>query len=278
MAGNYPDAPDNRLEVDFDGTVGAIITSGGSITALTNGQMRNLNDESDATTVPTPGANGFTAYVFPVLRDLTAAFFSHSAGNATVAVSTDTTNGFDGAWSTVLTAAARTLATMPNYRSGIETFSSAGVKGIRVLSSTTGIPRTFHVYGHAAANFDRLELWHPSLDQPLYQTPASLDYADIMRGTSADLQFRLKNISTTLAANSITVSVEALTDSTAPTMISGMTLNYDGGSFGATVMLIDALPPNTITSGIFILRNTVSATQAAGLWSQRVVASAASWS
>ena len=277
MAGNYPDAPANRMEVDTDGTVGALITSGGTITVLTATQMQNLNDESDSTTIASPGTNGFTAYVFPELRDIAAVFFSHSTGNATISVSTNTTNGFDGTWTTVLAAAARTSATQPNYRTGIELATAGGIKGIRSLSSSTGTPRTFHVYGkNTSLNSDKLELWHPTLDQPLYQTPAFLDAGDTMRSTTADLTFRLKNLSASLTANTITVNAQALTDAASPTMVSGITFDYNGGGFAATAS-VGSLAPGAI-SAVFTLRHTVPSNAVLGIWTQRVVASAASWS
>lgn len=277
MAGNYPDAPSNRMEVDLDGTVGASITSAGAITTLTNAQLQSLNDESDASTVPTPGTNGFTAYIFPELRDIVAVFFSHTTGNATIAVSSNTTNGFDGTWTTVLTAGARTLATQPTYRTGIEAAAAAGIRGIRALSSSTGAPRTFHVYGYNSSLVaNKLELWHPTLDQPLYQTPAALDAGDIMRNTTTNLTFRLKNLSGTLTANTITVNASALTDATAPTMVSGISFDYNGGGFAPTASLA-SLAPNTI-SAVFTIRHTVPSNVALGIWTQRVVASASTWS
>lgn len=261
----------------MDGTVGALITSGGSITTLTATQLQSLNDENDSTTVPSPGTNGYTAYIFPELRDVVALFFSHSTGNATLQTSTNTTNGFDGTWTTVLAAAARTAATQPNYRTGIETAIASGIKSIRALSSSTGAPRTFHVYGNnASLSADKLELWHPTLDQPLYQTPALLDAGDLMRNSSTDLTFRVKNLSASLTANTVTVSAQALTDASSPTMVSGISFDFNGGGFGPTAS-VAALTPGTI-SALFTLRHTVPSNAVLGLWSQRVVASAASWS
>lgn len=277
MAGNYPDAPNNRFEVDMDGTVGALITSGGSITTLTTTQLQSLNDESDSSTVPSPGTNGFTAYIFPELRDISAVFFSHSTGNATVLTSTNTTNGYDGTWTTLLAAAARTSATQPNYRTGIETAVASSIKGIRVLSSSTGAPRTLHVYGNnSSLAADKLELWHPTLDQPLYQTPAHLDAGDLMRNSSVDLTFRIKNLSATLTANTVTVSAQALTDAASPTMVSGITFDFNGSGFAATAS-VSSLTPGTV-SALFTVRHTVPTNAVLGLWSQRVIASAASWS
>jgi hypothetical protein len=281
MAGNYPDAPANRMEYDRDGTIVATVTSAGVITALTNTQARALNDEDPANANSFGVSTGnWVAFVFPELRDVSYIFQQWAS---TIVVgqafySTNTTNGFDGTWTSFLAAQNWSATTQPNYRSNAVAATATSVRGIRILSTATNYSvYTIHIYGKvSAATPDKLELWHPTLDEPLYQTPAALDYGDKGRGTSTDLSFRIKNLSATLTANTITVSTEALTDAASPTMESGMTLNYNGGAFAATTSLA-SLAPNTISAGLFVLRNAIPSTVTPGLWSQRVIASASTW-
>lgn len=282
MAGNYPDAPANRMEYDLDGTVVASITSTGTITTLTATQTAALNDENPANSNSIALNNGsWVAFIFPELRDISHIYQQWSSTILTgqTFYSTDTTNGFDGTWTSFLAAADWSATTQPNYRSNQQAATATGVKAIRMRSTANGYSiYTIHLYGRvSAASPDKLELWHPTLNQPFYQTPAALDYGNITRGSVTDLTFRLKNLSTTLTANTITVSASALYDSSSPTVVSGLTLDYNGGGFSSSASLA-SLSPGTISSGLFTLRNTIASNQAPGLWTQRVVASAATWS
>lgn len=276
MTGFYPDALGPRMAFDRDGTLGFNITSTGSTTALTTTQLQQLNDEADGSTISI-SQNGFLVLIFPENRDVSAMFRRATAGNTvTVQSSTDTTNGFDGTWSTMIASGAiPTANTQPNYRtqSAISTNNTA-VKAVRIANAgTTTVMDSWHVCGKAsAASPNKLELWHPTLDQPLYTTPAFLDFGDLPRNSVVTKQFRLKNRSASMTATTITVSVEALTDSAGTTKVSEMTLSYNGGSYASTASLA-SLGPGGL-SQVFTLKNSPGAASVLGLWSQRIIASA----
>lgn len=282
MAGSYPDVPGARMEYDRDGTLGFSVNHLGTVfTALTSTQMQQLNDEDTVGGITVAGDPGrAVVLIFPELRDIVGAF--RAVANTVVDVSSNTTNGFDGTWTQVQTTAQGVNATgvvQPFYRTSIHAFSSAGVKAIRVRQTGTGTItlNAFHVYGHLAAASDRLELWHPTIDQPLRLPAAFTDYGDKQRAAGPyDLTFRVKNLSSTLTAGSITVSVEALTDASPTTHVSELSLKYDGGAFGPTATL-SSLAPNTISPALFTVRFNPGASSALGLGRQRLLAIASSW-
>lgn len=286
MVGFYPDAPGPRMAYDRDGTLGFNVNSTGtSIVALTGTQMQNMNDESGSTAGPTiqNAVGAALVLIFPELRDVTHHFRQFNASTtSSVESSVDTTNGFDGTWLTVnALAASPTADPQPAYRTAqvAAAGNNTSIKAIRFKNGQTGslIVSTIHLYGKvSAANPNKLELWHPTLDQALYVTPAYLDFGDFPRNSSVDKSFRIKNRSTTLTANTITVSREALTDAASPTHISEETLSYNGGAFGSTASL-SSLAPGAI-SQLFTLRNAPGSTSVLGIFNQRIVATAASWS
>lgn len=285
MVGFYADAPAGRMAYDRDGSLGFLISStGSSIVAISTTDMQRMNDETDGNTSPAiaNNVNSSLAIIFPELRDVTHHFRTLTASVTTIFESSvDTTNGFDGTWATINAAVAGpTASVQPNYRSSIVAAAgnNTGIKAVRLRATgaNSGSVYAFHLYGKvSAASPSKLELWHPTLDQALYVTPAYLDFGDFPRGTSVDKTFRVKNRSATLTASSITVSREALTDATSPTHISEETLSYNGGAFASTATL-SSLAPGAI-SQLFTLRNAPGASSNLGLWAQRIIASAASW-
>ena len=277
MAGFYPDAPAARIPFDRDGTTGVIFASDGSgITTLTTTQLQQLNNENnDGFNL---GSDAYVALIFPTLRDISHVFRSLEAGaSLDVTKSNDTTNGFDGTWVTISTTGTSS-ATVPNWRTTFTAVSATGIKAIRVrsTSSTTRVLRAFFLYGTISATSSRLELWHPTLDQPLSTTPAYFDYGDVARGSAAiEKDFRVKNLSSSLTANTITVGCEALTDGT-PTFVSQTSFRYNGGSYASTATL-SSLPATGI-SQVFTVRFTPSATAPLSIYAQRYYATASSWS
>jgi len=168
----------------------------------------------------------------------------------------------------------------PYYRTVITTPSAvaAGVKAVRFSIHQNGGDDvhigSVHLYGKTTTgqNPNRLALWHPTLNQPV--EAAYFDWGDAGQGTTADRPFRVKNLSATLSANSITCSTDALTD-TSPTVLSQHTLS-NGGSFASTASA-GTLAAGAI-SGVLTLRRTLSSSAVMGLWALRVNAVATSWS
>lgn len=288
MAGSYPDAPGMKFAYDADGSAGSYeITSGagsGTFRSLTAGEMTTLNSEA-GTAVSLPTANGDNttarvAIVFPQLRDITGInsgifFGGNSTGQSRVLeTSADTTNGRDGAWTTRTTP---TLST--NFRSGVQTYSLTGVKAVRwTMTMGQSFPSAnwaqCHIYGSipVATTPDRLTLWHPTLDQEL--GGAALDFGDVQRGSVSNKTFRVKNLSATLTANSIVVSVSALTEGS-PAVAGQYTFGI-AGSFAGT-QTIASLAPGVI-SAVVTARLTMVAGAALSLYRQRISAVAATWS
>lgn len=279
MAGNYPDVPDRLFPVDLDGTSGFGININ-QVTPFDATAMANLVKTSGGNNINlTSGATSFyMGYVFPQLRDIAGFCLIHSSGGwgswVRVETSANTTNGTDGAWTD-----RGAMGASGHFRT-ITTLAVAGVKGIRFRwdsQSTDNNGRWashLHVYGSIplATSPDRLTLWHPTLDQQL--PGAALDFGDVTRSSTADKTFRVKNLSATLTANSIGLSMTAPNDSTPP-YATQYTIS-SGGAFGATAT-IASLAAGEI-SAVCTLRLTTLAAAALTTWRQRLVAVATTWS
>lgn len=293
MAGTYPDPPGPRIAYDRDGT--AIFVLDPTLTTATaqaNSVNQALNDEdTSGTSYLRLNQSQYALFLFPQPMNLThwaiwnQTTINHQSGinrfEIPAAVSTNSTNGIDGTW-TAITTPEPLNTNKATMRTNITSISANGVVALRFQRDTySGTNSGFdfyaiHLYGKPAATSDRLEFWHPTLDQPLSDTPAYFDYGDVARGSGAITKdFRIKNLSTSLTANTITVGCEARTDAS-PTYVSQTEFRYNGGSFAATTSL-NTLAPSTI-SQTFSVRLTTTGSSALSLWSQRYYASAASWS
>lgn len=285
MAGNYMDAPGNRLAYDRDGTVGVWATAAGVVTQLTSGQLQAMNSEAEAS-VPITGMNR-VALVFPTPVDIRAVFLALDSGSWLWETSVDTTTGLDGTWVTqspVLTGLNN--AVKPNYRIQANlkyptsTPQAANVRGIRIrFSSTTVVAnnpvRVFHIYADLAsgATSQRIAFWMPSTNVPV--SPTHFDWGNAPRATTDDKTFRIKNLSSTLTANDIELYVEALTPGTP--VVSGMhTLSIDDGATFQTVQAIATLAPGEV-SDVIILRRVVPSNAQVSVWSARISADVSEW-
>jgi len=302
MAGNYPDVPGYRIAYDRDGTVLAWIDPLNAITQLTNANAISLNDESDSTYITPVNGNQqfhYLAFLFPASVDFAGYYFRSSVmstqGSSSTLLmsdamqtSTNTTNGLDGTWTTVANpylgdftnSTNGNLPTWPYYRNHIQSLSASAITAVRFRISYRGYPasmpiETVHLYGTTTSggNPDRMDIWHPTLNQRL--DAAGFDFGDTPRGSTADISFRVKNISSTKTANNITVGMEALTD-TSPTNVSQYTMNYNGGTFAST-QAIGSLTTGQISS-VMVLRRTTPSNAVMSVWDTRVTAVAATWS
>ena len=289
MAGFYPDVPAPRIPFDRNGTIGFDLNDSNGIAQLSIGQMKALNNETNSYALQYSKRGGYIGFIFPEPYDIVGHFITGHVSSGwswrSLQTSVDTTNGMDGSW--VTQAASYALsnpAPVPSYRTNISAVSWNGIKAVRHGMSHDGWDwgawKNFHLYG-APSSFtgaDTLRIWHPTLDEPLDDPTAAdgayLDWGDIARGTSADRTFRIKNNSTTLTANAITISSEVFTNTT-PAIESQM-LYSDGGAF-ATTISIGNVAPNSLSSVITARRATdLSATL--GLWTGRTTVEAGSWS
>lgn len=279
MAGTYPDVPGHRMAYDRDGSAGAIVETSGGVTSLSGGDMVTINDEASGYVAMSPSTKSL-AIIFPELRDVVgyAAVYESTDGSApsTVYTSVDTTNGYDGTWVNRGTFVNTTIG------AGLRTIQSvtwSGIKAVRFhgAGGNFGGSNRFlaiHVFGTPASgqNPNRLRLWHPTLDQEI--TGAYFDWGDVPRSTALTKQFRVKNNSSTLTANSVALTREALTD-TSPTNVSAHEFSTDGVNYAGTVN-IGNLAPGAISS-VLTMRRTTPSTAVLSLWWARIVASASSW-
>lgn len=283
MAGNYPDAPSNRMLLDRDGTQMYKIDSSNVVTQLNSTQVAQVNDETDGGyQLTAQGQVAKLVIFFPELRDLAGYYFTGgTGGNAAataVETSTNTTNGIDGTW-TSLTLASYSEAVSPNFRSKIQSVSRLGIRAIRFTCQSPAISfgnyPTVHLYGNPSSgeNPDRLAIWHPTSDAHI--TGAYYDWGDVPRSSSADRTCRVKNLSASLTANSIQVSFDALTDTT-PSVPGQFTISDDNVTFLATIN-IGNLSPGGISPVLYVRRNT-PADAGLSVWEPRIIAQATTWS
>lgn len=253
-----PTIPATRVAYHRDGS--AIVYWQDGITSPTTmsvAAMEKLNGvDGLAITNPNPTNSEnefFLVCVFAEPRNLRGVFASGTVMQSyTVSVwtSVDTTDGVDGTWvdSGVTFSANNGVNTEALYLQGIVPVSVDGVKGVRLrswqpnYSTSTRYINAFHVYADTPSSSvsDRIQFWHPTLDQPLSQDEAVLD--PLGRGSSSPVKsFRLKNVSPTLTAAPIDLSFETLND-TSPSLTSVMELSDDDVTYGTTVQVASLGP------------------------------------
>lgn len=265
---SFPAPVGYRMPYDTDGTVGFYFQSGASaVTNLTSPQLIAWNNESVDTGLNVPGvwANFYVGLIFPELRDIQGFYINVQQGGSTLQTSADTTNGYDGTWTTRLTSPTMDNGnTAPGFwRQNAQTLAVVGVRGIRYLTNGNANYTnhyTFHVYGKPSTgqNPDRLDFWDPSTDIAL--SSAALDPGsggDVTRGQSYSKTFRIKNLSSTKTATNTVVGLEMLTDTT-PSQTSMFTFSYNGGAYAGTCT-IPSIAPGGISQTI-TMQYTVSAT------------------
>lgn len=283
MAGNYPDAPSWRMAWDRDGTQMLYMVNGTNVPAdRTTAEMIALNDESNGGVFFGDNSSGYLILIFPELRDIDAIFFRMQGNQPTYQVSTDTTNGVDGVWTTVSTVGwSSSSSVKPSYRTGIGSSTQLAVRAIRFFIGNGGIGSNpfnayaLHLYGEIAPgqNPNRLDFWHVTSDARL--SPSALDWGNVPRSSSADKTFRVKNLSADMTAYSIRVAMESLTDSI-PSVPAQHTISYNGGAFLPQVNIGDLAPG--AMSGPITLRRVTPSNATLSLWSFRVFAEPNSWS
>ena len=277
MAGNYPDPPGPRISYDADGTTLYILDSSlSTATPQANSVNITLNDDDPTGTSLYLASGQYLLFLFPQAMDITHWSRSGSTTTLNVEYSTNSTNGIDGTWASV--AVPSPSASRAELRTNTVAVGMVGVVAFRVQRppSANMYHYSLHLYGKPSATTNRLEFWHPTLDQPLSDTPAAYDYGNIVRGSGpVTKQFRIKNLSTTLTANTITIGCEAISDAS-PTFVSQTNFSYNGGSFATTASIATLAP--TAISNVVTARLTTTTSTALSLWSQRYYAEANNWS
>lgn len=276
MAGFYPDVPANRLAYHLDGTVVLLKDSSNGLTDIT-GSSVNLNDEDASSLVYATPYNA-VIFLFPALRNIQAYFASYdrnasSFNPGTLQASSDTTNGLDGTWSTVVNPWVVTEnSVVPDYRNSIDAGAASMIKALRFNYTHGGYSynlRALHLYGTIplTENPDRLIFWEPINNN---ETPGPyFDWGDIPRGTASTKQFRIRNNSATQVANSITISASAATYTMA------VEFSTDNVSFASSINIGNLA--SGATSSILYVRRTVPAGEPLRVQAVRMSAVAGSW-
>ena len=287
----------SRMAYDLDGSdVVVYDSSDGTLTALSSANVEFLNNETTQLIVQLSGtinANGapqpsFIAFIFPELRDVVSYYIGtylytvYGFSEGPIKVSTDTTNGLDGTWTTATTAWVKSYSTFrDSYRNEISGLGGASsIKGIRFeyAESATGFAgydagvHSLHLYGNISTTADRLAFWHPTADVALSAT--DLDFGDITRSSNYTKTFRVKNLSLTLTATDIDISRNALSNGT-PTVTGKLSLSDDGSTFSNSIGIYSLAPLEI--SNVITLKRSVAIDSLLSVQSARLVASAASW-
>lgn len=173
--------------------------------------------------------------------------------------------------------------TYPVHGDGIRPVVARHVKGLRfwprMASGTGSLNRVnfqVHLYGRpdttASNNFVRA--WSPTLDQPM--VPGWLAWEDHMISSSADKEFRVKNLSESLQANDITISAQDEYLYPVPSPKDQILFSLDGGDTWLAEVVIGALAPEAVSSMVQI-RRTTPANALLGSWSPVITFDVGSW-
>jgi len=291
MAGSYPDVPSRRIGWDADGTVllvrrtqtasypwqeqsaatKAVFNAEDSVAALEN-ELDDLNQFNNH--------DGELALIFPELRELDGLFIqtNKGTGNFITAIdaSGDTTNGFDGTFSSVIANYTDPADVIDSWRDNITSLAESNRRALRVtflgLKGSNMSFRMMHLYGEISGGEtpDRL-LWFD--DVTGLEFTADIDYGFTPRGGSEDVLIRLRNNSAALTANTVQYTAEDLYQDAA----TWFTATLPGGSTYQATQQISSIAPAT-TTGIITLRRITPGDQTPGVYAAREFANVASWS
>ena len=287
MAGDYDDAPGRRMAIDLDGTMlWHRRTNAWDPYDVASGTARDSwADEENAHSLDFNfGDNDDTNYViaiFPEKRDVDAFLIRTNAGasNGTdpVWTSTDTTTGFDGTWTSRISDHNDwTGGWYPEgYRNDTTALSYTGVRAIRWQYTAPGgggsdYLKALHIYGQPSTteNPDRLLFVEETTGLEFNR---NLDLGDIPRGGAFDRLIVLRNNSSSLTANSVSLTAEALSWG----MASWWTFS-DGGTYAASLSLASSIS-NGSDSPDITCRGAVPNTEGVGPLAGRFKVSVGSW-
>jgi hypothetical protein len=286
VAGYYADVPGNRFAIDQDGTYIALKNNSTGVITDISSNANLFNDEDNDYFEFGSYAEISTDLIiyFPEARDLSGYFLNFDRNNPSPGqsyYSTDTTDGQDGTWVPLANPFLYYYGgnILPNYRTQIKPLSLSGVKGLRFTFTPHNsgynqylITRLYaiHIYGQIqpGANDNRLAFWDQGLGQEC--GGGYFDFGDLAQGQTSTKTFRLKNLSSTLTANNITVaSVDVST---------GMqvTFSTDGTNFSNN-LVVGSLAPGTVSSTLYC-KTTVDIAEPIRVEAAHMSATAATWS
>ncbi len=313
MSGLYADVPGHRFAYDVDGTLVRSRGALGQWQTIPPATAALMNDEDEADwmswSTGTTGQGGSSGglylntgddrnggqspltFVFPQARTLLGYFAraTVSVGNQgyfpqMLQVSTDTTDGSDGNWTTILNPwVYSTSLIVPRQRDAIQPITGAdNIKGVRFNinkagSATDGNDWTrlyaLHLYGLVVGSNNGLRFWHPTNDVEV--GGAYFDFGDLPQGTVTTKQFRLKNTSAQQANNTV-ISAESNDTGIIAALAAGMTFSQDNSAYAAT-QTVTAIAAGAI-SPVLYARRTVGAAEVSSTRAARIKAVPGSWS
>ena len=226
----YTALPDRRMPYHRDGTVvvtsakDAVYTTGA--TTYPDGTQRIALNGSACLTPSAYGPIGQTVtgfgwwWFFPEAREVTALFVGYTISQAfavapVVEASGDSTNGLDGTWETgsvtgLWPTVPGSATQIDSWRNSIRPVSFTGSKRVLRMRGSGAIGgygvkgTVIHIYGEKAAGQtpnDLIFIDHDTTPGAEYTAPE--DFGDRPLATTVTRQFRVKNASATLTANTI---------------------------------------------------------------------------
>lgn len=290
MAGSYPNVPGRRMAWDGDGTVsGSVQTNvgwGGVIGAVdenTPAEAAELNDEDIvAVSQAHDSSTGWSFWIFPELREVDGISVGgpdSGDGYKAVESSADTTDAIGGTWNTEIANVHTTNNpfSLTDYRDFIDSMAASSKRAIRlqrqIVSLQTGPRLTWvHIYGEISPGQtpDKILI----LDEATgLDFTAAVDYGDIPRGGSEDLEVRIRNDSAGLTANNVQYTVESLYQASGD----WYTMTLPGGATYQATQQVASIAPAT-TSGIITIRRITPGDEVLSLHAARFKVNVDSWS
>lgn len=303
MAGAYPDYPGRRMAYDADGT--AVLTveeqtyhsawesPDDPLTNMGTTPKQNINDENLATDESYAAGTGnpgalFVIAIFPELREIDGYYTNGDLLAGVVATeenflqsSGNTTNGIDGTWAAIGTQVFRNaqdqVEQYEDYRDEVSSASVSNVRSVALLLSynATGANagsitlQRHHIFGEISSGEtpDRL-LFVDELTSLEFSLPK--DYGDVPRGSARDYEWRLKNNSGSLTANTVGISAEDLYRG------SSSWYTFDVGAGFAATRSISSIG-NGASSALLTTRQILPDAATVGLHAARIKITVSSW-
>lgn len=316
MAGSFPDYPSRKIPYDSDGSIVAVrypSHTSGTEEWLEWGDsdkadLNNIDEgpitwnpysiEGNACVDVLAGYFCETVFVFPEHRDLYGWWTTFSALNIysenqliVIAVSPDSTNGYDGTWTQIASFQIGDFGSqrywgglfnprIGDHRNNLREIDQSGIRAVRITAGwESGFIspcdwRSAHFWGTISAGETPDRLLFIDNDTGLEYT-APQDWGDTPRGLTQDKEIKIKNNSATYSASAITLSFtsEYLASDTWHTIME------TGGSFDTTLLIgpIAAGASYPAAANVITIRNAVPAAANIGLYECRLEASAPTW-
>jgi hypothetical protein len=286
----YSALPDRRIPYDNDGTVMYQGTNvSGPISATSQASMSDMNDMDETLTGYDPGATDLHTWLFfPESREVTGMFYISSrtvplttSGNhqssLTITGSNDSTNGLDGTWETASLPGGMSVWNgngLDCWRAGIKAVSFTGGKRVLRFAAPAGVSGPgqhqvvwLHVYGEKVTGQtpdDLIYIDHDTTPGVEYTAPE--DFGDRPLGTTVTRQFRVKNASATLTANTINLQCND----------SDFVISENGTSWVTTIN-ISSLAAGAESATLYVRNTTPNPGNLLGPRFARIVTTVASW-